>query len=118
MTLYDINQANYANLPTLTDEQLAKLIPYIVDFLDKNKSKYYLMLEKEQRYYTFFTFPRGNYNPGKLAREIISLAQELGDIKSIEVDELGTMLEIWIVNHGECTMYGLFDYAGGVIEVS
>ena len=119
MTLFELNQANYINLPTMTDEQLAKKIPYMVDFFDKHKSKYYLMLEKEQRYYTFFTFPRGNYNPGKLAREIISLAKDLGDVKSIEVNGLGNMLEIWIViPDGECHMYGLFDYTEGVIEVS
>ena len=56
-----------------------------------------------------------------MAKEIIEVAKSLGSIKSIEVgnnDIPGKMLEIWITNlSGECNMYGLFDYTGGVIEV-
>lgn len=118
MTQFELNKANYAVLPTKTHQELEKTIPYIVSFLDQHKSKYYLMLETEQRYYTFFTFPKGNYNPGELAREIVSLAEDLGEVKSIETDRLDNMLEIWIVQNGECRMYGLFDYSKGVIEIS
>lgn len=114
---YEFNKANYANLPVMTKEELTRSIPYIVSFLDKSKSKYYLMLEADQRYYTLFTFPKGNYNPGELAREIISIAEELGPIKSIEESSDGNMLEIWIGNGEDCRMYGLFDYSRGVIEV-
>ena len=63
MTLYEFNKANYGNLPNMTDEELAKSVPYIVSFLDKYKSKYYLMInapdkENDSRYYTMFTFPK------------------------------------------------------------
>ena len=115
MTVYELNKANYGNLPTMTKDELDKSIPYIVSFLDEYKSRYYLMLEAEQRYYTFFTFPNNNYNPGALAHELIDLASELGPIKSIE--ESGTMLEIWIGQGEDCRMYGFFDYHEGVIEV-
>lgn len=120
MTLYELNQANYTNLPSKTQEELAKIVPYIVSFLDKHKSKYYLLLERESRYYTLFTFPKGNYNPGQLAHELIDLIQHLGEVKSIEEDAHGEgMLEIWLTPHGEkeCRLYGLFDYSEGVIEI-
>ena len=120
MTLFELNQANYAQLPSKTQDQLEKSIPYIVSFLDKSKSKYYLMLEREQRYFTVFAFPKGNYNPGALAHEIIDLISHLGEVKSIEEDAAGAgMLEIWLIPHGEkeCRMYGLFDYSEGVIEI-
>lgn len=117
MTLYELNQTNYANLPTLTHEQLEKRVPYIVSFIDKNKGKYYLVLDKEQRYYTILTFKDNKYNPGAMARELIDLLESGNQIKSIE--ENGDMLEIWATNdQNECSMYAFFDYDAGVIEIS
>ena len=117
MTLFEFNQANYANAPTMSKESLNKSISYVASYVSKHKSKYYLMLEKDQRYYTFFTFLHGNFNPTKLAKELIDLAADLGEVKSIE--EMGDMLEIWVVDKmtGECKMYGFFDYSKGTIEL-
>lgn len=121
MTMYELNQANYANLPTMTEQQLKAKVPYIVSYLDKHRGSYYLLLEKEQRYYTFFTFKDGHYNPGRMAGELIDIVADLGDVKAIETDNLDNMLEIWITSRdtsdGECSMYGFFNYDGGVIEV-
>lgn len=118
MTLFELNQANYANAPTMSKESLTKSIPYIASFISKYKSNYYLLLEKDQRYYTFFTFKK-NFNPTKLAKELIDLAMCLGEVKSIEESNNGGMLEIWVVDKmtGECRMYGFFDYQGGTIEI-
>ena len=119
MTLYELNQVNYANAPTMSKESLTKSIPYVASFISKYKSNYYLLLEKDQRYYTFFTFSNG-FNPTKLAKELIDLVSHLGEVKSIEESESNNgMLEIWVVNKmtGECRMYGFFDYQGGTIEV-
>ena len=116
MTLYELNQANYANLPTLTEEQLEKKIPYIVSYIDKNKGQYFLVLEKESRHYTILTFKDGRYNPGAMARELIDLMQSFSEIKSIE--DTGDMLEIWATDGDNCSMYAFFNYDAGVIEVS
>lgn len=119
MTVFELNQANYANAPTMSKESLNKSIPYVASFISKYKSRYYLLLEKDQRYYTFFTFLHGNFNPTKLAKELIDLAADLGEVKSIEESQLGGMLEIWVVDKmtGECKMYGFFDYQRGTIEL-
>lgn len=116
MTLYELNQANYINLPTLTKEQLEKKIPYIVSFIDKNKGNYFLVLEKESRHYTILTFKDGRYNPGAMARELLELMQSFSEIKSIEDSD--NMLEIWAVYNDKCSMYAFFNYDAGVIEVS
>lgn len=116
MTLYELNQANYINLPTLAKEQLERKIPYIVSFIDKNKGNYFLVLERESRHYTLLTFKDGRYNPGAMARELLDLMQSFSEIKSIE--DAGDMLEIWAVCDGECSMYAFFNYDAGVIEVS
>lgn len=116
MTLYELNQANYINLPTLTKEQLEKKIPYIVSFIDKNKGNYFLVLEKESRHYTILTFKDGRYNPGAMARELLELMQSFSEIKSIEDSD--NMLEIWAVSNDKCSMYAFFNYDAGVIEVS
>ena len=118
MTLYELNKENYIRQPTLTHEKLLKLKPFIISFLDETKSKYYLLLNYTQRHYTFFTFPNKNYNPGELVNQLIELIEGIGEVKAIEKSGLGNMLEIWIKdNSGECDMYGLFDYSGGVIEI-
>lgn len=116
MTLYELNQANYINLPTLTKEQLEKKIPYIVSFIDKNKGNYFLVLEKESRHYTILTFKDGRYNPGAMARELLELMQSFSEIKSIEDSD--NILEIWAVSNDKCSMYAFFNYDAGVIEVS
>lgn len=118
MTLYELNQANYSKLPTMTEEQLDKKIPYIVDFIDKHKGKYFLVLEREQRHYTILTFKDNRYNPGAMAREVIELINSFSQIKSIEVS--GDMLEIWSTDNDkeDCRMYAFFNYDAGVIEVS
>lgn len=126
MTLFDLNQANYPNLPTLTEEQLNKKVPFIVDFIDKHKGKNFLVLEKEQRHYTLLTFKDGKYNPGAMARELITLINSFSEIKSIEVST--DMVEIWVIqkkwnpdtnkDEEECRMYAFFNYDAGVIEVS
>lgn len=119
MTLYELNQANYAKLPSLTDEQLKEKIPYIVSFIDKHKGKYFLVLEREQRHYTILTFKDGRYNPGAMARELLELVKSFSEIKSIE--ESNDMLEVWVtqkkLDQEECRMYAFFNYDAGVIEV-
>ena len=115
MTLYELNQANYAQLPTMDKAALANSRGYIIDFLDREKSKYYLLLNNDLHYYTLFTF-KGGYNPGAMTKEILDIVSELGEVKSIETNSNGA-LEFWIVTEDGCNMYPLFTYERGVIEI-
>lgn len=118
MNLYEMNKTGYAGLPSYTPEDLHQAKKLVVNFLKAHPSNYYLMLNNEENvhYYTLYTFKDG-YKFSAMADEIIDISKDLGDIKSIENAEDGVSLEFWIMYHGECRVFYLFDYAGGVIEV-
>lgn len=73
-----------------------------------------MLLNNESRYYTIFTY-RSKHDYHKMADKIISIAKELGDIKSIERN--GKATEFWIMDEGECKLFMLFDYSQGVITI-
>lgn len=114
MTLYELNQAGYNSLPTMTEEELNKAKDAILQYLTTFDGEYYVLLSNEKRYYTLFTYAwRRNYFD--MANEILSIASELGEIKAIERD--GDMMEFWISSDGNCNMYALLNYDQGVIKV-
>lgn len=56
MTLYELNQAGYASLPKMTKAELEKAKGNIITFLDSNDSRYYMMLNHDNKYFTLFTY--------------------------------------------------------------
>ena len=116
MKMYEMNQVGYASLPNMTSEELNNARKTIKQFLQLNPSSYYLMLNNEAHYYTVYTFIDG-YKFDDMSKEIIEIAAELGDVKSIELAEDKQKVEFWINYAGECRVFYLFDYARGVVEV-
>lgn len=114
MTLYELNQAGYASLPKMTKAELEKAKGNIITFLDSNDSRYYMMLNHDNKYFTLFTY-ENDVNKNKMASEIISVSKTLGEIKAIEIN--GNIVEIWILYGEKCDMYAFFDYTKGVIQV-
>lgn len=114
MTLYELNQAGYASLPKMTKAELEKAKGNIITFLDSNDSRYYMMLNHDNKYFTLFTY-ENDANKNKMASEIISVSKTLGEIKAIEIN--GNIVEIWILHGEKCDMYVFFDYTKGVIQV-
>ena len=121
MTIYDLNKASYAASRTYSTAKLEDsiedvLIPYLVTF----DGSYYMLVNNEKHYYTLFTYEhsvvkhKSYYN---MAKEVISIAKKLGDIKSIERN--GQMVEFWIKdkNDKNIYMYPFFIYDKGVIKV-
>lgn len=115
MTLYEINQQAYAQLPTLSKETLEKKTKELTKFLQATDSNYYMMLDPEGKYYTIYTYKSDSRLYYRMAQEIIDVTKTLGDIKSIEVDD--DKVEFWVVYKDECKMFALFDYQNGVITV-
>ena len=113
MKLYELNQAAYAKLPTLTSTD--KIHSKIVFFLQRYPGKYYMLLNKDKRYYTVYV-NKSNDND-KLAEDLIDLAMHdmQGELKEVEDSE--DHLEFWIANGDLADMYIFFKYDEGVIEV-
>ena len=117
MTLYDLNAQNYALLPTMRYKDLQVARGTIEKYLEENPAKYYLVLEKGQRYYTVLTYVGDERDTKAMADQLIDLAASLGRIKSIESGS--GMIEMWIVDDkNNCSMYGFFPWDEGVIEVT
>lgn len=113
MNLYEVNQAMYQNVPPITDFDGAQR--QIKNYLEVHPSKYYLMLNNEERYYTLYTF-KEQYKFGDMADDILEIARDLGEIKDITTNS-SDALEFWIMYNNKPTLFMLFDYTDGVIEV-
>lgn len=116
MKMYDFNQSLYSSLPNIFDTEKEEAKKIIIDYLDHNPSKYYMMLNNESHYYTVYTFPHGFYFD-KMTEEIMSIAEELGEIKAIHPAPDNQAIEFWIKTDDECRVYYLFNYENGVIEI-
>lgn len=115
MILYELNQSGYANLPKMTKAEIQKAKESFQE-ADIIASKYFALICNELRYYTLFCNKRNcPYWHEQVFDEVVSLLQELGELKSIEVNE--QMVEFWVAKDGECHMYALFNYDRGVIEL-
>lgn len=119
MTLYEFNKMGYASLPDMDETALDKASIYIKEFLEQKTpfSKYWLLLNNENKYYTIFHRNSSDFSFNDLTSEIMDITQDLGGIKNIELDDSGSALEFWINYNGECCLFLLFDYTRGVIEV-
>lgn len=115
MTLYEVNQQAYEQLPKITKAELESASKKMTEFFYQANSKYYMMLNHDKKYYTVFNTAKAQFF-WEISNEVIDVAKSLGQIKGIEVTEQG-MIEIWISNSGECNMYALFPYDKGVIEI-
>ena len=130
MTLYEMNQMGYANLPKMAKSEVETMKSKISDWLteilhiyDSETNIYFMLLNNESHYYTIFNWRAlaaedGGGDSEGLIREIFSIIKDLGTLKSIEPTETGDAWEFWITGQDAVTrMYLLFDYTRGVIEV-
>ena len=117
MTLYEFNQNLCNSLPDKDKEAIEKLGETVIKpYLEKHSSSYYLLLNNDLHYYTFFVFNEFSIT-NNLIDELIDLVSELGTIKSINLDTDGNAIEFWIKQGETTNLYVFFDYARGVIEI-
>lgn len=115
LTVYDYNKLGYGALPPYDSEGLRLAEKNIREYLKRYPSKYYLMLNNDEHYYTIYTF-KNEYKFTEMAKEILQIAKELGPIHGVEDGGNGA-LELWIKYNGECQLFYLFDYTRGVVEI-
>lgn len=114
-TFYEFNQQNYHALPNMPENAFEGARDNLVEWLENHKSTYYMLLNNDKHYYTVFV-NKTNWTKG-LANEVISIARELGNVKSIEKSNDNAAYELWISDDETCHCYFLFDYTQGVIEI-
>lgn len=122
MSLYDINKQLVEGMENLTEEQLDMAVNTIVHYLSENPSHYYMLLGKENDYYTVYRITDKiltDESYKKMALDLIDLIKnDFYDIKVIESDTNGA-IAFWMKmnKQKEISCYYLFAYEAGVIEV-
>ena len=120
MNIYDINKQVISQMPCLTIEELEeKADTLITEYQNEQKASYYMMLCNELRYYTLFHIDEfdGGSQLSCFSNEVLSCLISFTDnIKSIEITDDKTAIEIWITKDEETYVMYLFNYDTGVIE--
>lgn len=120
MSLYDINEQIIRQLPDYTkeDEDAAKI--EIDNWSGADQGGYYMLLCKEQSYYTVFKYT-SPYNEGlvvfqTLGDAVIACVKDVGTIKSVSKQEDNTY-EIWVLDSNDVMWcLHLFNYDNGIVE--
>lgn len=121
MTLYELNQAAYANIPDMTDEQIELACNNVIQpYLEACKPDYYFLLlnnSEKYHYYTFFVLTENCSYP-TIIKQLIECVKNIGYLKSIEKNPNGA-IEFWIMDPKtyNTNAYYFFDYQEGVIEI-
>ena len=114
ISMYNLNCQYYERQEALNDKELKRGRKDIKAFFTKRKANYYLLLNNELRYYTFFAIK----DKGELIEDEIMdlLATCFDDVKEIKYNIDNKTMEIWATFKGVTALFLLFDYDGGVIE--
>ena len=115
MNLYDLNKQIMSQMPTLDEEGVDRALMTIMAYMKNTENKYYMLLCREENYYTLFNISTTITEP-YACEEVLACAGDLGVVKSVEVNDNGAV-EIWVqLDQGEARVMYLFPYDGGVIE--
>lgn len=122
-TYYEYMQGITNSLPSYDKELLEKAKTQVANYImqDTNPlaTHYMLLNQKSPIYITIFEKSKSYTSARDFAETIINLiAQDLGEIKTIEKDK-GGGLAFWVrpFNKDTTTCYLLFDYSQGVVMV-
>lgn len=116
-SLYDLNKdLVQKQTKPLTEEELAEKKTMVLDFLNKKRGSYFMLLCHEQRDYTVFSL---SYSGGIANATNILLDECLpnrGIIHSIDITKDENAIEIWLIINGTAYCYYFFKYDDAVIE--
>lgn len=116
MTLYEMNQAEMINVKPLSADELKQRYEEIIWDYVYNKcpdSKYFMLLCNHLSYYTIFV---SDDKAKALNSEFLNCLEWVGDILSIEYNEINGVPEIWIKTpEGNCHCMYFFAYDDGIV---
>ena len=116
MTTYELNRLAYAQLPILADSSSERGIALRVldEYIHNNEGHYFMLLNNDAHYYTIFSM-YDNFEESYISA-IDDCVHAIGDLISIEYNELTNACECWFKIGDEAVMYIFFVYDTGVIE--
>ena len=112
---YELNQNLMEKEPELTKKEKATaqnlLKNYFIEKRLNLNTKYFMFLNNDRHDYTILSI-KEKFNPDLMSKDLLSLCDERGKLKSVVRTEDYVGVEIWINN----LVYYLFPYDAGVIE--
>lgn len=118
MTSYDLNKQLILSLGSIKDEELDKFKNIFSDYIEKNQDEYFMLLCKEQSYYTVFHYePRNRVD--SFTNILLEIINSVGEFYNYNIDKATGGIEIWIKPEGkeEVFAYYFFPYDAGVVKI-
>lgn len=116
MNTYELNKIAYAKLPILTESspERGAALGILDKYLHNNDGHYFMLLNNDAHYYTIFNMC-DNFEESYISA-LDDCIRAIGDLISIEYNELTNACECWFKIGDEAAMYIFFVYDTGVIE--
>ena len=118
VTIYDLNKQLIAQLPLLDKEANLKARQETQEFINNTNATYYMLLAREQNYYTLFNINNNAEAPlVPIVDELWGCVEYMGDIKAADVNQ--GAIEFWVQPREDKTepiFMMFFPYDAGVIE--
>lgn len=115
MSLYELNKQLINQAPILIQEELENKAIEICNWMEETLNTNFMLYGKEISYFSLF---KRVYGYALNAEKICETLKAIGDVRSIEITEDRTGVEIWVLTkEGKNTCLYLFPYDTGVIEI-
>lgn len=117
-TVYDVHKELFKKVGPLPEKKKKEALANVGGWFGSHvKRNYYMLMCKEKSFYTVFHFNNHNYSKG--IHELEELLEWQGEILEIHYVHGEDSYECWVKDKetGEVSMYYLFPYDWGVIEI-
>ena len=117
MSLYELNKNIISQLPAISKEAMNIAIEVINNYRMDTDNKYYALICRECGYYTMFNTKEVGGELPDLSTGIIECLANVGEIITINLDENGGAIEIWVRARDDVFYFILFGYDQGVVTI-
>ena len=118
VTMYDLNKQLISQLPVLGKDAIVIARKEVQQFINETKNNYYMLLAREQNYYTLFNIVDSIEAPlVPIVDELWGCVEYMGDIKAADINQ--GAIEFWVQPREDKTepiFMMFFPYDAGVIE--
>lgn len=117
ISLMELNSMAITQMPPLTDDAILDVKTQLREYVGIRVDGFFMLLSNELRYYTVFDYTVNLVDKDipLIDDEVIACVQELGILKSFEINKDG-VCEIWITKDDKSYPLYFFDYTKGVIQ--
>lgn len=124
VSVMDLLKQNLANLPVMEMEAITNLKKDIKESVNNSKNKYFVLMNKDINYWTFFNIVNYYETSSELKTidsietVVIELLEEFGEMIAADVSTDNTDVSYFYVRSPEkaILVFVLFPYDGGTIE--